>query len=172
MKIAQPSQLGPEDLAPPCVVRAVAEALAHEPTLEAVTINRARRTISVATLGRIDEAKLSQRITDTIQNAQAAEEVQRCGLLEGTSDCATCMAPLTTQERRHIRVEHDGAATTISRVTCPTAPRFWRWRDVPWPRVVQRDVEFYEHADRDRRMETAARWPRRYAGCSARPVIC
>ncbi len=36
-------------------------------------------------------------------------------------------------------------ATTISRVTCPTAPKFWRWRDIPWPKVVQRDVEFLEH---------------------------
>src|SRR6185436_1257438 len=32
-------------------------------------------------------------------------------------------------------------------VTCPTAPRFWRWSAFPLPRVVQRDVEFLEHAD-------------------------
>jgi Cd2+/Zn2+-exporting ATPase len=32
-------------------------------------------------------------------------------------------------------------------VTCPTAPRFWRWSDFPWPKVVQRDVEFVEPHD-------------------------
>ena len=31
-------------------------------------------------------------------------------------------------------------------MTCPTAPTFWRWRDIPLPRVVPRDVEFLEHA--------------------------
>ena len=31
-------------------------------------------------------------------------------------------------------------------MTCPTAPTFWRWRDIPLPRVVPRDVEFIEHA--------------------------
>ena len=30
-------------------------------------------------------------------------------------------------------------------MTCPTAPTFWRWRDIPLPRVVPRDVEFLEH---------------------------
>ncbi|MGB7746749.1 MAG: heavy metal translocating P-type ATPase, partial [Verrucomicrobiia bacterium] len=31
---------------------------------------------------------------------------------------------------------------------CPTAPKFWRWRDIPFPKVVQRDVEFLESAER------------------------
>jgi len=37
-----------------CIVRSVASAFAAEPKLEAVTINKARQTISVATLGRVD----------------------------------------------------------------------------------------------------------------------
>jgi Cd2+/Zn2+-exporting ATPase len=32
-------------------------------------------------------------------------------------------------------------------MTCPTAPKFWRWRDIPFPKVVQRDVEFLESAE-------------------------
>jgi Cd2+/Zn2+-exporting ATPase len=36
---------------------------------------------------------------------------------------------------------------TIARVTCPTAPKFWRWRNVPLPKVVQRDVEFIEEPE-------------------------
>ena len=68
-------------------------------------------------------------------------------MLDGSSDCATCAAPLSTQERRAITIKHDGTAMTIARVTCPTAPRFWRWRSIPWPKVVQRDVEFLESAE-------------------------
>ena len=37
--------------------------------------------------------------------------------------------------------------TTIARVTCPTAPKFWRWRDLPLPKVVPRDVEFLEEPE-------------------------
>ncbi len=39
-----------------CLARSVVETLAEEPTLEAVTIDRAQRKISVATLGRIRKA--------------------------------------------------------------------------------------------------------------------
>ena len=37
-----------------CLARSVAEALAENPTLEAVTVDQAHHTISVATLGRAD----------------------------------------------------------------------------------------------------------------------
>ena len=48
---------------------------------------------------------------------------------------------------RRITIQNDGPTTTIARVTCPTAPKFWRWRDMPFPKVVQRDVEFLESAE-------------------------
>src|SRR6185436_3374485 len=59
----------------------------------------------------------------------------------------TCALPLSQAERKKITISHDAGTTTIARVTCPTAPSFWRWRNIPWPKVVQRDVEFLEHAD-------------------------
>ena len=68
-------------------------------------------------------------------------------LLEGEETAGTCDAPLSEQERHKITIQHEGTTTTIARVTCPTAPKFWRWRDLPWPKVVQRDVEFLESAE-------------------------
>jgi Cd2+/Zn2+-exporting ATPase len=68
-------------------------------------------------------------------------------LLAGLGECQSCTQPLADWERRHIIIQHEGSKTTIARVTCPTAPKFWRWNDIPWPRVVQRDIEFLEHAD-------------------------
>ncbi len=129
-----------------CLARSVADALAQEPTLEAVTVNRARKTISVATLGQVDVPRITERVSASIQSARESAE-PACAVLTGIGDCQTCSMPLSAAERRTITIRNEGEATTIARVTCPTAPRFWRWRDIPWPKVVQRDVEFIEHAD-------------------------
>jgi Zn2+/Cd2+-exporting ATPase len=129
-----------------CLARSVTEVLAQEPTVEAVTLNRSRKTVSVATLGQVDVPKIQERISATIQSAET-EGGMTCGLLSGREDCSDCATPLTPAERRAITIRNEGDSMTIARVTCPTAPTFWRWRDFPWPRVVQRDVEFLEHAE-------------------------
>src|SRR5712671_1344977 len=108
-----------------CLARSVTEVLAQEPTVEAVTLNRQQKTISVATLGRVDVPKITERISATVQNAQAGPG-NSCGLLSGEADCHTCIMPLTTKERLAITIRYEGDSTTIARVTCPTAPRFWR----------------------------------------------
>lgn len=130
-----------------CLARSVVEALADESALEAVTIDRSRRTISLATLGRADAARLTTRITEKFQEAQESPYNQKCSLLSGTGSCDVCDTPLSESERRRVTIQHEGDTTTIARVTCPTAPKFWRWRNVPFPKVVQRDVEFLEHAE-------------------------
>ena len=130
-----------------CLARSVAEALAEDPTLEAVTVDQAHHTISVATLGKTDVPKLTERISATVQHAQEADAMQPCTLLAGETNCQTCGQPLSDFERQKITIRQEADTTTIARVTCPTAPKFWRWRDIPWPKVVQRDVEFLEHAE-------------------------
>jgi Cd2+/Zn2+-exporting ATPase len=129
-----------------CLARSVVDTLAEEPGLEAVTIDRAHQKISLATLGRTDVNRLTERITSQFETAQAVSAERHCSLLTGRSDCATCDAPLSEVERQKIIIRTEGEATTIARATCPTAPTFWRWRDIPLPRVVPRDVEFMEHA--------------------------
>ena len=130
-----------------CLARSVVDALAEEPALEAVTIDRAQHKISVATLGRTDVARLTERITAKFQEAQAADTGHVCSLLSGRGDCLSCHRPLSDAEQNKITIRDDGPTTTIARVTCPTAPKFWRWRDIPFPKVVQRDVEFLESAE-------------------------
>ncbi|MEY2427670.1 MAG: Zn2+/Cd2+-exporting ATPase [Verrucomicrobiota bacterium] len=130
-----------------CLARSVVDALAEEPALEAVTINRERQTISVATLGKTDVPKLTERISATVQRAQQAQGEPPCLLLAGEGDCQTCDRPLSDLERQKITIRRDAETTTIARVTCPTAPKFWRWRDIPWPKVVPREIEFLDHAE-------------------------
>ena len=127
-----------------CLTRSVLSALAEDPGLEAVTIDRARQTISVATLGKADVEGIEERINQTLAKAQAADQEHRCQLLAGAGDCLGCVRPIDEMARQRITIRHEVNTTTIARVTCPTAPSFWRWRDLPFPRIVQRDVEFLE----------------------------
>ena len=124
-----------------CLARCVADTLAEEPTLEAVTIDSAQQKISVATLGRADVEKLTQKISAKISSVQNSAAGKTCSLLDGKSDCATCSQPLSEAEQKKITIHRDATATTIARVTCPTAPKFWRWRDIPFPKIAPREME-------------------------------
>ena len=123
--------------------------MSEEPTLEAVTIDPKRQTISVATLGRSDLDRLASEFRTKLLKAQEAGTGTACGLLTGSGNCLTCQTPLSDEERQRVTIKQEVGATTIARVTCPTAPRFWRWREFPFPKVVQRDVEFVEHEHAD-----------------------
>jgi Zn2+/Cd2+-exporting ATPase len=130
-----------------CLTRSILDVLSQEPTLEAVTINPAEHKISVATLGQTDVLRLNTQLTERLQQAQADQADAQCGLLEGVTNCNNCDAPLSAEELRRITIQQDGKSTTIARVTCPTAPKFWRWRDFPLPRIAPRTLEFEEPDD-------------------------
>jgi Cd2+/Zn2+-exporting ATPase len=139
-----------------CLARSVADTLAEEPMLEAVTFDAAQQKISLATMGRVPQGgieKLTEKLSGKISSAHNATANSACSLLAGKGDCATCTQPLTEAERRLITIQRHGDATTIARVTCPTAPKFWRWRDLPFPRIEARTMEIahddhdHDHAD-------------------------
>jgi Cd2+/Zn2+-exporting ATPase len=146
MNVPAKNRSAPDRQAGHCLARSVAATLAEESALEAVTIDRAHRKISLATLGRADVPRLTERITSHFETVQAADTGHVCSLLSGDGDCFSCDTPLPESERNRITIRHQGDITTIARMTCPTAPKFWRWRDMPFPKIVPRDVEFLEHA--------------------------
>ncbi len=127
-----------------CLARSVVRVLADEPSLEAVTIDRRQERVAIATLGRVDAPGLQERIVRSLREAERSRTETRCGLLEGRDECLACASPLDGQDRKRITISHEGNQTTIARVTCPTAPKFWRWSSIPWPKVVPREVEFLE----------------------------
>mgnify|MGYP001553722339 FL=1 len=141
MSVKSQAEIQPSAAGSKCLTRSVLEMLAKEPALEAVTIDAARKKISVATLGRADVGRLAQGLNDGIHSAQGLDAGRACALLEGKNECAVCADPLSENERRRITVKQEGDATTIARVTCPTAPKFWRWRDLPFPKVAPREIE-------------------------------
>ena len=129
-----------------CLARSIVDTLANEPGLEAVTVDPAHEKISVATIGPPHGGveALNRRVTEKVHGALSARS---CALLEGAADCDRCETPLAPNERRNIVIRREDGRTTISRATCPTAPSFWLWRDLAFPRVVPRDVEFLETAE-------------------------
>ena len=132
-----------------CLTRTVAEAMKSEPALEAVKINRAQRSISVATLGRPKAPDLEGFLTAQIRRMEQAEAGQRCALIDGAADCSTCPVPQAPAEKSRLTIRQEGDTTTIARVTCVTAPTFWRWHDLPWPRLVPREVVLPDEADHE-----------------------
>ncbi|MEI9961259.1 MAG: hypothetical protein WDM76_09095 [Limisphaerales bacterium] len=132
------------DKAEQCLARSIVNTLAEEPALEAVTIDPPHQKISVATLGRADVEKLTHRLTEKLQSTQITDSANACSLLTGGSDCAVCDSPISGAELKKITIRHDGPSTTIARVTCPTAPKFWHWHGLPFPKVVPREIELHD----------------------------
>jgi len=130
-----------------CIVRSVADELSRERGLEAVTINRFQDTISVATFEESPESDLVDRVAGKVQKAEEVSRHNRCGILSGKGTCQTCETPLSEQEKRTLALEHKGGSTTIARPPGSGASNVRFWRHVSWPKVVQRDVEFLEHAE-------------------------
>jgi Cd2+/Zn2+-exporting ATPase len=141
MSVKPSSEINPSSASAKCLTRSVLEVLAQEPALEAVTIDAAHEKISMATLGRADVEKLTKNLADQIHSVRDNDASRPCSLLEGESDCAVCDRPLTEVERQRITVKRDDHSTTIARVTCPTAPKFWRWRELPFPKIAPREIE-------------------------------
>lgn len=135
----------------PCLVQTVRDAMAADPSLEAVRIDRDRQSVAVATLGTPRHKNLAETIRGEIQELQAAAGDSPCELLRGAESCSRCAGPpASVAPHRALDIRKEGETTLISRVTCPTARRFWRWREVPLPRIVPREVVFSGEEDYDR----------------------
>lgn len=113
----------------------------QDAALEAVQVHRDRDVVSVATLGRHDAVTLDKTLTERLHSLQGASEEPACGILAGKPDCTGCPSANTEGQPPGLTIQHMPETVTIARETCPTAPRFWRWHDLPFPRLVPRTVE-------------------------------
>src|SRR5216110_1138162 len=90
-----------------CLTRTVAEAMKTEPALEAVKIDRAQRSISVATLGRPKTPDLEGFLTAQIRRMEQAEDCQRCALNDGDDDCSTCPVPQAPADKSRLTIRQE-----------------------------------------------------------------
>ena len=131
---------------PACLARTVCSMLQTEPSLEAVCFDPEKKSIAVATIGQADVSGIMNRVTTSMESL-GREASPHCGLISGEGDCLTCIHGLTKTQHQTVTIRRDGGSTTIARVTCPTAPNFWRWRNFPWPKLMAREVDMDIHEE-------------------------
>ena len=124
-----------------CLARSLFAVIGVEPRLEAVTVSANDKAFSLATIGPGASKDLEKQVNQAIQEGSRSGRALGCGLLAGTNDCSSCPHPLAAELRSHVTINQTNDGTTFARVTCPTAPKFWRWRRLPLPRFVQRELE-------------------------------
>jgi len=128
----------------PCLVHAAAMELAEHRSVEAISIKALEGKISVATIGRVSDKSVAERIQESLAKVQGARSPQQCSLLQSEPGCARCKHLLESIRQLGFTVTESGGAVTEARVRCPTAPKFWRWRDFSLPRIAPRQISIPE----------------------------
>jgi Cd2+/Zn2+-exporting ATPase len=95
-------------------VEQLAQFLALEEGVEAIRINPAAQTVSVATLGRVDMDAVQTRLSAILQE-----------LDEAWSGLSLSHGP--------VRLTRTGEELTLQKPTCETAPKLWHWREFECP---------------------------------------
>src|SRR4030095_1391244 len=132
-----------------CLVRSMAAAFRDEPALEAVRIDHVGQFIAFATLARPDSQPIERDVSARIKRIQEMDGGAHCQLLQGREGCTTCPTPYPPSAGQGLTIERQPGVTTIARVTCPTAPKFWCWRSLPLPRLVPREVLLPDEAEHE-----------------------
>lgn len=90
--------------------------------VEAIRVNPEERRVSVATLGRVDGMALQLKLSEVLKALDAH------WLVAGKPVRMT-NAPHTGA----FHVEQTGGGVLLEKPSCPTAPKFWKWREFEWP---------------------------------------
>ena len=100
--------------------------LMSETGVEAIRLNADERTVSIATLGQVDAGALQLRLTEILRSLDAR-------FVDGNEP-----SPATSEvPTKAVQVHHTGSQLLLEKPTCPTAPKFWHWRDFEWPEPDQ-----------------------------------
>lgn len=103
-------------------VAALAHFLRSQHQLEAVLLDPEEQTIQVATLGKPDMEALQRQLAETL--ARVEDYAQQAHLLASSG----------------LIVKHMGRKTLLEKPSCQTAPRFWTWRQLTWPKAHEAQV--------------------------------
>lgn len=96
-------------------MEALSAFLQEAPGVEAIQLNPDARTVKMATLGQVDGALLQAKLSEVLRS-------------------------IDTQWVRHIpeappplAAHTEEGVLQIEKPSCPTAPKFWQWREFGWP---------------------------------------
>lgn len=113
----------------PSWVDAVGEFLMAQHDVEAIELSPGAKKVKVATLGHIDSSAIQARLTELLRSLDQTWMNQAPVLPQ---------APNAHPALFQIR-QADGGQVTLEKPSCPTAPRFWKWREFEWP--APEDIE-------------------------------
>lgn len=97
---------------------ALANFLLDEPSVESIRLNPEARRVEMATLGHVDGEMLQAKLSEILRAVDARWLRQN--------------GPVTPSHGMLDVQEKDGAFV-LAKPSCPTAPKFWKWRDFAWP---------------------------------------
>jgi len=100
--------------------------LMDEPSVEAIRLNPKSRKVEMATLGRVDGELLEAKLSEVLRSIDAK-------WLKGVPEHTALL-----------EVRQDSGVLQIGKPSCPTAPRFWKWRGFEWP-----EADEIEHESED-----------------------
>lgn len=93
--------------------------------VEAIQLKPQEGRVAVATLGKVDETALNAHLADLLKSLDA----------RWLSDRVSA-APDREELHLHpglVTMRHRGEQVSFEKPSCPTAPKFWKWRDFDWP---------------------------------------
>ena len=108
----------------------LSEFLQRKGNLEAILVKPQERQVAVATLGQADERELKELLNETLAKVINELEAERNHQTD----------PITFGSGGSgISIKNIDGQLLFEKASCPTAPRFWRWREFAWPE--EDDVE-------------------------------
>lgn len=113
-------------------------------TVKAVSIDHREGKVAVATLGRAADPAVGERIIRSIDQAEHDPAAQGCRLLQPDAGCRTCEHSRGSVPAVGFTVREAEGVTTVARVSCPTSPTLWRWREFVLPKIAPRQVQIPE----------------------------
>jgi Cd2+/Zn2+-exporting ATPase len=108
-------------------MNALADFLMEEPAVESIRLNPDSKRVEMATLGRVDGELLQAKLSEVLRAVDAK-------WLKQNGQVPPSNGMLDVQQKE------DGAFV-LEKPSCPTAPKFWQWRDFAWPEPDEMEQE-------------------------------
>ncbi|MFO1483696.1 MAG: heavy metal translocating P-type ATPase [Verrucomicrobiaceae bacterium] len=104
-------------------MEAIESFLLDEPSVEAVRLDPKSKKVEMATLGRVDGELLQAKLAEVLRTIDAKWLKQ------------------VPEHTAMFDVSQTQGVVQIGKPSCPTAPRFWKWREFEWPEADEIEKE-------------------------------
>lgn len=101
----------------PAWVKLLADFLSTHEGVEAIHVDATARQVRLATLGPVDSTVLQEQLNEVLRRLEEA---------------APSMAKQSSSPSG-LNLSQEAGLIMLAKPACPTAPRFWKWREFEWP---------------------------------------